>query len=123
MISNAISSVCKRQKVLEDEDTVEENADSLSDSSTDKTPSEETRKDSGNEKGKSKKNSKSSWLEWLLDEYCHYTFSWSSMTIMFRRLLGIGVAVWLATLSYPVLANIVSPNQVNQVSPPTSNEL
>ncbi len=59
-----------------------------------------------------KKNSFSLWMEGFIDQYGYYTFSWSSVTIIFHRLLSFGIAIWLAVLSYPVLVNIISPEQV-----------
>lgn len=57
--------------------------------------------------GKSK-----SWV----DLYFTYTLSWPSFVILFRRLLNVFVFVWIGYLSYPVIRNILSPNQGMNIS-------
>jgi hypothetical protein len=52
----------------------------------------------------------------LVDRFFTYNWSLSSWNILFRRIVNVLLFVWLTWLSYPVVMNLLAPNQGMNIS-------
>jgi hypothetical protein len=51
-------------------------------------------------------------MDWIRKEYFRYSYSYPSFVVVLRRLLSLALTFLLTTLSFPVVKNLMSPNQV-----------
>lgn len=58
---------------------------------------------------------KMTWIDHMR-QYFTYTRSWPSCVIFFRRIINLLITAFIAHLSYPVINNLLSPNQAMNAS-------